>query len=128
MIPRFARSDIDEAPACQAAVAIIWPHQVGKTTLALGIADGRPSVYLDLETPEDRAKLQEPAALNAADRVAKGGISVSGWSSRRMAPQDSYPPAARSPLASMSKRTPPTPCAARRQRSPAANSYCPARL
>jgi len=30
---------------------------VGKTTLALAIAQTRPSLYLDLENPEDRAKL-----------------------------------------------------------------------
>jgi len=33
---------------------------VGKTTLALEIAETRPSVYLDLESEADRAKLAEP--------------------------------------------------------------------
>jgi len=33
---------------------------VGKTTLALDIADSVPSVYLDLESPDDRAKLADP--------------------------------------------------------------------
>ena len=60
MIPRISRSEIEDALARQAAVAIIGPRQVGKTTLALEIAQGKPSVYLDLESPEDRAKLQEP--------------------------------------------------------------------
>jgi len=45
----------------QAAVALIGPRQVGKTTLALGIAKDKDSVYLDLETREDRAKLRNPA-------------------------------------------------------------------
>ena len=44
----------------QAAVAIIGPRQVGKTTLAHRIAAERPSVYLDLESPADLAKLQDP--------------------------------------------------------------------
>ncbi|MEY9102013.1 putative AAA+ superfamily ATPase [Sinorhizobium fredii] len=33
---------------------------MGKTTLALAIAERRPSVYLDLESDADRAKLSEP--------------------------------------------------------------------
>jgi len=43
-----------------AAVGLLGPRQVGKTTLALEIARQRPSVYLDLESPSDRAKLGEP--------------------------------------------------------------------
>jgi predicted AAA+ superfamily ATPase len=42
------------------AVGLLGPRQVGKTTLALEIAEHRPSVYLDLESPSDRAKLSEP--------------------------------------------------------------------
>ena len=41
------------------AVALLGPRQVGKTTLAHAIAQGRPSVYLDLESPRDRAKLSD---------------------------------------------------------------------
>ena len=45
----------------QAAVALIGPRQVGKTTLARQIADNQPgSLYLDLEAREDREKLAEP--------------------------------------------------------------------
>jgi predicted AAA+ superfamily ATPase len=43
------------------AVALIGPRQAGKTTLALAVAEGRPSVYLDLESEADRARLTEPA-------------------------------------------------------------------
>lgn len=43
------------------AVAILGPRQIGKTTLALEIARNRPSVYLDLESPEDFQKLKDPA-------------------------------------------------------------------
>ncbi|WP_442976746.1 ATP-binding protein [Rubrimonas sp.] len=46
---------LDESPA----VALIGPRQVGKTTLALAVAEDRPSVYLDLESEGDRAKLAE---------------------------------------------------------------------
>jgi hypothetical protein len=47
---------LDQAPA----VAILGPRQSGKTTLALAIAEGRPSIYLDLESAADRARLAEP--------------------------------------------------------------------
>ncbi|MBI1272201.1 DUF4143 domain-containing protein [bacterium] len=60
MIERIKKDLIVEALARQAAVAIIGPRQVGKTTLALEIADGRESLYLDLESRADRAKLSEP--------------------------------------------------------------------
>jgi len=39
------------------AVGLLGPRQVGKTTLALEIGAAQPSVYLDLESPTDRAKL-----------------------------------------------------------------------
>jgi len=44
----------------QPAVALVGPRQAGKTTLALTIAESRPSVYLDLESAADRARLAEP--------------------------------------------------------------------
>ncbi len=42
------------------AVALLGPRQVGKTTLAHQIAQSRQGLVLDLESPADRAKLQEP--------------------------------------------------------------------
>jgi predicted AAA+ superfamily ATPase len=42
------------------AVVLTGPRQVGKTTLALEIAEGRPATYLDLESEADRARLTEP--------------------------------------------------------------------
>ena len=42
------------------AVALLGPRQVGKTTLALEIAETVDSVYLDLESPADRARLSDP--------------------------------------------------------------------
>jgi predicted AAA+ superfamily ATPase len=50
------------------AVALVGPRQSGKTTLALAIAEGRPSTYLDLESAADRARLAEPA-LYLADHA-----------------------------------------------------------
>ncbi|PKQ05664.1 MAG: ATPase [Alphaproteobacteria bacterium HGW-Alphaproteobacteria-10] len=55
-IARRLSSLLDESPA----IALIGPRQVGKTTLALAIAEARPSLYLDLESETDRAKLAEP--------------------------------------------------------------------
>lgn len=42
------------------AVGLLGPRQVGKTTLAQEIAATAPAVYLDLESPDDRAKLANP--------------------------------------------------------------------
>ena len=60
MIERNIQKILEEALARQAAVALIGPRQVGKTTLAHAVAAGRPSLYLDLESSTDRAKLTEP--------------------------------------------------------------------
>lgn len=61
MIQRSAARSLEDALARQAAVVLLGPRQVGKTTLALAVARNRPAVYLDLENPEDRAKLADPA-------------------------------------------------------------------
>lgn len=61
MIPRRKRPVLKDALARQAAVALIGPRQVGKTTLALQLAEEIPSLYLDLEASEDRRKLTDPA-------------------------------------------------------------------
>ncbi len=42
------------------AVGLLGPRQVGKTTLALEIAEVLPAIYLDLESPTEQAKLQDP--------------------------------------------------------------------
>lgn len=60
MIPRKAIHKVENALSRQAAVALIGPRQVGKTTLAHEIANSRPSIYLDLESKTDRDKLAEP--------------------------------------------------------------------
>lgn len=61
MIKRYIYQNVLQALARQAAVALIGPRQVGKTTLALDIAANREAVYLDLESLEDREKLRNPA-------------------------------------------------------------------
>ena len=60
MIARRAENVIRDALTFQAAVAVIGPRQVGKTTLAREIGDKVNAVYLDLEDLTDRQKLQEP--------------------------------------------------------------------
>ena len=63
--------DIERALNRQAAVALIGPRQVGKTTLALEIARTRDALYLDLEDRDDRNRLAEPALFldNLEDRL-----------------------------------------------------------
>ena len=41
------------------AVVLLGPRQVGKTTLALALSGQLEAVYLDLESEQDRARLQE---------------------------------------------------------------------
>ncbi|KQP21938.1 ATPase [Pseudorhodoferax sp. Leaf267] len=52
------------------AVAILGPRQVGKTTLALELVQrtdpGTPTLYLDLESPSDLARLSDPEVFFAA--------------------------------------------------------------
>jgi uncharacterized protein len=51
------RSRLSHLPA----VALLGPRQVGKTTLAHSVAEGRKSAYLDLESPLDLESLNDPA-------------------------------------------------------------------
>ena len=60
MVTRRRYRRIEQALGRQAAVAVIGPRQVGKTTLALEIGRDRNALYLDLESRNDRAKLGEP--------------------------------------------------------------------
>ena len=60
MIERRAAQDVRLGLGRQAAVALIGPRQVGKTTLARQIAEAGDNVYLDLETSTDRIRLAEP--------------------------------------------------------------------
>jgi len=60
MIGREARDLVEQLIGRHPVVGLLGPRQVGKTTLALEVAAERPSVYLDLEAPADRAKLADP--------------------------------------------------------------------
>ncbi|RMF82076.1 MAG: ATP-binding protein [Nitrospirae bacterium] len=66
MIPRRIARRVEARLAQFPAVALLGPRQAGKTTLALAIAEGRPSLYLDLESPSDRARLADPEAYLAS--------------------------------------------------------------
>ena len=61
MIGRRIKQHVTDALDRQAAVALIGPRQVGKTTLAQDIAEERDALYLDLEDAGDREKLTSPA-------------------------------------------------------------------
>ena len=71
MILRLVARDIESALARQAAVLLIGPRQVGKTTLALEICRTHGGLYLDLEDADDRARLTEPRLFldNLEDRL-----------------------------------------------------------
>jgi predicted AAA+ superfamily ATPase len=62
MVPRLAAARLREALGVFPAVALLGPRQVGKTTLALNLAEGEGdrALYLDLELLSDRAKLADP--------------------------------------------------------------------
>jgi uncharacterized protein len=60
MLPRRLSTRLNYLLAHSPAVVLLGPRQVGKTTLALEIAEARPSIYLDLENEADLAKLSDP--------------------------------------------------------------------
>jgi predicted AAA+ superfamily ATPase len=61
MLPRLLDARLSYRLRHSPAVVLLGPRQVGKTTLALEVAERQPSVYLDLEDDADRAKLSNPA-------------------------------------------------------------------
>ncbi len=61
LFARDIQSGLEGRLANTAAVALLGPRQVGKTSLALEIGKTRPSVYLDLESESDLAKLAQPS-------------------------------------------------------------------
>ena len=69
-LPRHLLVQVIEELQHAPAVALLGPRQVGKTTLALEAAQTLPSIYLDLESERDRAKLQQPE-LYLSDHLDK---------------------------------------------------------
>jgi predicted AAA+ superfamily ATPase len=57
MYARRITGHLTDALGAFPAVALLGPRQAGKTTLARSIAAERAAIYLDLESPRDRAKL-----------------------------------------------------------------------
>ena len=70
MIQRHLQPQLISLLAEYPAVALLGPRQVGKTTLAFKVADAVNSIYLDLESAADRAKLADPE-LYLADHEDK---------------------------------------------------------
>ena len=60
MISRRLYPELAAALASSPAVALLGPRQVGKTTLALEFRGTCNALYLDLESEQDRAKLEQP--------------------------------------------------------------------
>ncbi len=60
MISRRIAPEVAALLTQSPAVVLTGPRQVGKTTLALTVAEERDAVYLDLESETDRARLAEP--------------------------------------------------------------------
>lgn len=83
MIPRRLSAPLVQRLADVPAVALIGPRQVGKATLALNLDTGKSSVYLDLETEADRAKLSDSALYFDSDRsLSDSGcrVNLCQWS------------------------------------------------
>lgn len=59
MIDRLLDTEIKKALQRSATVALLGPRQVGKTTLALNVAEKEVSVYLDLENNLDLLKVDD---------------------------------------------------------------------
>ncbi|OHC80267.1 MAG: ATPase [Rhodoferax sp. RIFCSPLOWO2_12_FULL_60_11] len=66
MLDRKAFGIVRQALSHQAAVALMGPRQVGKTTLALMVGQAQGALYLDLEDIAERDKLSNAAAFLSA--------------------------------------------------------------
>ena len=68
MIIRHLQAKIQYFLDRNPAVVLIGPRQVGKTTLALEIAQAYPAIYIDLERPRDLAKIKDLEAFCMENR------------------------------------------------------------
>jgi hypothetical protein len=71
MLKRKLETATRESLTHYPAVGLLGPRQVGKTTLALTLSRVMPSIYLDLESDRDRAKLSDPESYleSQADKL-----------------------------------------------------------
>lgn len=63
MLERWITKRLEKNISRNPVVALLGARQVGKTTLAKSVAKDMPSIYLDLESPKDLAKLADPTAF-----------------------------------------------------------------
>ena len=70
MIKRGLAPRLEDALTHVPAVALLGPRQVGKTTLARELGKRFDTLYLDLESEQDRARLAQPE-LYLADHQDK---------------------------------------------------------
>ena len=70
MFHRFVTAEVQQALLTSPAVVLLGPRQVGKTTLALELAQA-DGAYFDLESPEDRSRLSnvEQTLRSKQDRL-----------------------------------------------------------
>ena len=69
MFERLAFAEIQQLLSWSPAVALLGARQIGKTTLAKQVAHSFPdAIYLDLETPQARARLLNPELFFQANR------------------------------------------------------------
>ena len=60
MFARIAQPSLSTQLTWSPAVAILGPRQIGKTTLARALLNSHAdAIYLDLESPQDLARLGE---------------------------------------------------------------------
>ena len=63
MLKRWITPKVEKTLKRVPAVALLGPRQIGKTTLARLISEDRPAIYLDLESPKDLVRLDDPVAF-----------------------------------------------------------------
>ena len=69
MVPRYLSETIMTRVQHNPVVAILGPRQSDKTTLAAQIVKNlTPAVYLDLESPADLTKLDDPLAFEGGPK------------------------------------------------------------
>ena len=63
MLKRWITERLEQGLSRNSAVALLGARQVRKTTIARGLAEHTPSIYLDLEDQGDMLKLRDPGTF-----------------------------------------------------------------